>query len=162
MSTEIDPKLLVSSEKTEKKGIWSKKERRILNLFAVLGLVNMLAYFLTQSSYVMQNIYWVYGIVTFIDGISFIAGFATWEDHKGKKSHPVMPARYKNYLIATGLWLISIPVVVISYFIPVISISLMDVANVLWGTSLVISCGYDTLYVMIFFSCWLTEGMGIQ
>jgi len=152
----------IETKPTERAPTWSKKERRILNLFAVLGLVNILAYILTQSSYVIQNIYYVYGIVTVIDIISLGAGLAVWYDLKERKFHPVMPARYRNFLIATGLWLISIPVVILSYYYPVISINLQEIANYIWWTSIWFSGAYDTLYVMVIAGCWLTKGMGVE
>src|SRR6266436_4080357 len=71
------------------KAVWSKKERRMLHLFAVLGLINFFAYFLTQSSYVMQNIYWVYGFLTFADGLAFFAGLAIVDSRVHKK--PSLP-----------------------------------------------------------------------
>src|SRR5438445_2942684 len=139
MSTEIDPRLLIPSEKkpVEQKPTWSKKERRILNLFAVLGLVNMLVYAITQSSFVMQNIYYVYGIVTFVDVLAFLIGLVGWNAFVDKKFHPAMPARFKTYLLVTGLWLISIPVVILAYYQPIIAVNLQDVVNYLWGASLI-------------------------
>jgi uncharacterized membrane-anchored protein len=139
---------------------WSKNERRILHLFAVLGMVNLLIYLVTQNSYIMQNIYWVYGIITGIDAICFLGTLALWEDSK-RHYHPNMTPRFRNGLIAMGLWLMSIPVVILSYFLPSISVSWMDVLNYIWGASLVASGFYDISYVIVVVGCWLSEGVSL-
>jgi hypothetical protein len=154
--------IMVSANEPGKKSdqVWSKKERRILNILAVLGLINILVYFITQSSFVMQNIYWVYGIITAIDGVSFAAGITIWDDNKAHHYHPTMTPRFRNGLMALGLWLISIPIVIVNYYQPLISISLLDVANFVWNVSVAFSAGYDALYVMVIIGVWLTKGMG--
>jgi hypothetical protein len=110
----------------------------------------------------VQNIYWVYGIITVIDGISFAIMYALYDDNKKKHFALVMTPRFRNGLIAMGLWLVSIPVVVISYYLPVIAISLLDIANLFWMISLTLSGGYDTLYVMIIVGGWLSKGMELE
>jgi len=146
----------------KKEPTWSKKERRILNLLAVLGLVNLLAYFITQNSFIMQNIYWVYGIITTLDGISFLALVAVYDDNKKRHFKLAMTPCFKGGLVAMGLWLISIPVVVISYYLPVIPFTLMDVANVAWGISIALSAAYNTMYVMVVVGSWLVKGMELE
>src|SRR2546427_10752104 len=76
------------TEPTENTPTLSKRDKFVLNLFAVLGLINLFAYLVTQNSYVAQNIYWVYGIITFIDGLSFFFGCVIVDDYRRQKSHP--------------------------------------------------------------------------
>jgi hypothetical protein len=154
-----DEKKGTKEKEEEEPATWSKNERRILHLLAVLGMINLLIYFVTQNSYIVQNIYWVYGIITAIDGICFLGTLALWEDSKGRHYHPKMTPRFRNGLIAMGFWLISIPAVIISYYTPVISVSLFDIANFLWMVSLSLSAGYDVLYVIVVVGCWLSEGV---
>jgi hypothetical protein len=70
-----------------------------------------------------------------------------------------MSKRYRNFLLATGLWLVTIPMVVAAYFLPALAISLQDVANYAWSTSLVASGAYDTMYIMVVVGTYVTKGM---
>jgi len=94
------------------------------------------------------------------DVIAFFAGLAIVDSRVHKKSS--LPGRVKTFIAITGLWLISVPVVVIQYYYPVISINLVDVANLLWGTSLVASGIYEASYFGVILMCWLTKGMELQ
>lgn len=162
MSTEI-----IEKEKKENEPIWTRKQRAILDLFAVLGLVNLVVYFIVQNSFVMQNIYWAYSIFTAVDFIGFVLTIWASEERErvsnshlspdyNKRTKP-LPTRLKTAMVVTGLWLISIPVVIVSYYLPIVPWG--DILTFFWNLSLILGTGYDVTYVIVVIGIWLTQGM---
>ncbi len=148
---------MIETKKSE--ASWTRKQRIVLDIIAVLGLVNMLVYIILQSSFVQQNFIAVYAITMVIDLIGLIA-MGTVKDDWGKSHfHERLPKRFRNAFILMGSYVATIPVVLFLYFNPVIAIPVIAIAWYAWGTSLVVSGVYDISYVFTIVGIWLTEGM---